>query len=66
MLHNYIRNEHISILKLDKFGQKARQSRLRWYCTAYGHVKFRDDEYLGRKVLEMQLSGKDREDQIIL
>ena len=50
-----IRNEHIrGTLKVDMFGQKVRQSRLGW-C---GHVKHRDDDYMGRKVLEMQLPGK--------
>ena len=45
---------------MDRFGQKVRQSRLRWY----GHVKRRDDDCVGRKVMEMQLSGKENgEDQ---
>ena len=42
------------ILKVDMFGQKVRQSRLRWY----GNVKSRDEDYVGRTVLEMQLLGK--------
>ena len=31
-----------------------RESRLRWY----GHVKRREDAYVGRRVLEMELPGK--------
>ena len=50
-----IRNEFIrGTLKVDRIGQKVRQSRLRWY----GHVKRRDEDYVGRKVLEMPLPGK--------
>ena len=37
-------------LKVDRFGQKVRQSRLRWY----GRVKRWDDDSVGRK---MQLPG---------
>ncbi len=38
-------NEHIrGTLKVDRFGQKVRQSRLRWY----GHEKRQDDGYMGR------------------
>ena len=46
-----ISNEHIGgTLKVDRFGQKVSQSRLRWY----GHTKRRDDECVNRKVLEMK------------
>ena len=33
---------------------KMREGRLRWY----GHVMRRDQEYVERKVMEMELSGK--------
>ena len=50
-----VRNERMrGTLKMDMFVQNTRQSRLRW-C---GHVKRRDDEYVGRKVLETQLFGQ--------
>ena len=39
---------------MDMVGQKVRQARLRWY----GYVKRRDDNYVGRKVLDMRLGGK--------
>ena len=43
----------ISILRL---GMKMREGRLRWY----GHVMRRDQEYVGRKMMEMELPGKRR------
>ena len=47
------KNEHIrGTLKVDRFGQKVRQSRVRWY----GYMKRWDEDYVGRK--EMQLPGK--------
>ena len=50
-----IRNEHTrGTLEIDMFEQKLTQSRRIWS----GHVKRRDDDYVGTKVLEMQLSGK--------
>ena len=50
-----INNEHIrGTLKVYRFGQKGRQLRRR----QYGHLKCRDDDYVGRKVPEMQLPGK--------
>ena len=50
-----IRNEHIrSTVKVERLGMKMRESRLRWY----GHVMRRDKEYLGRKMIEMELPGK--------
>ena len=52
-----IRNEHIrSTVKVERLGMKMRESRLRWY----GHVMRRDQEYVGRKMMEMELPGKRR------
>ena len=53
-----IRNEHIkSTVKVERLGMKMRESRLRWY----GHVMRRDQEYVERKMMEMELPGKRRE-----
>ena len=35
---------------------KMREGRLRWY----GHVMRRDQEYVGKKMMEMELPGKRR------
>ena len=52
-----IRNEHIrSTVKVERLGMKMREGRLRWY----GHVMRRDQEYVGRKMMEMALPGKRR------
>ena len=52
-----IRNEHIRItVKVERLGIKMREGRLRWY----GHVMWRDQEYVGRKMMEMELPGKRR------
>ena len=52
-----IRNEHIrSTVKVEQLGMKVREGRLRWY----GHVMRRDQEYVGRKMMEMELPGKRR------
>ena len=49
-----IRNEYIrSTVKVERLGMKMREGRLMWY----GHV-MRDQEYVGRKMIEMELSGK--------
>ena len=46
-----IRNEHIrSTVKVEQLGMKM------WY----GHVMRRDQEYVGRKITEMELPGKRR------
>ena len=50
-----IRNKHIrSTVKVERLGMKMREGRLRWY----GHVMRRDQEYVGRKIMEMELPGK--------
>ena len=50
-----IRNEYIrGIVKVERLGMKMREGRLRWY----GHVMRRDQEYVGRRVMEMELPGK--------
>ena len=55
MKKDKIRNEHIrSTVKVDRLGMKMREARLRWY----GHVMRRDQEYVGRKMMEMELPGK--------
>ena len=52
-----IRNEHIrSTVKVERLGMKVREGRMRWY----GHVMRRDQEYVGRKMMEMELSEKRR------
>ena len=52
-----IRNEYIrSTVKVERLGMKIREGRLRWY----GHVMRRDQEYVGRKMMEMELPGKRR------
>ena len=37
-----------------KFGEKTREARLRWY----GHLRRKDDGYIGRGMLMMDLPGK--------
>ena len=50
-----IRNKHIrSTVKVERLGMKMREGRLRWY----EHVMRRDQEYVGRKMMEMELPGK--------
>ena len=52
-----IRNENIrSTVKVERLGMKMREGRLRWY----GNVMRRDQEYVGRKMMEMELPGKRR------
>ena len=50
-----IRNEYIRVtVKVKPLGMKMREDSLRWY----GHVMRRDQEYVGRKMMEMELPGK--------
>ena len=50
-----IQNEHIrGTVKVRQISKEVRDSRLRWY----GHVKRKEDDYVGRRVLEMELPRK--------
>ena len=50
-----IRNEYIrSTFKTERLGMKMRESRLSWY----GHVMRRDQEYVGKTVMVMELPRK--------
>ena len=50
-----IRNEYIrSTFKTERLGMKMRESRMRWY----GHVMRRDQEYVGKTVMVMELPRK--------
>ena len=50
-----IRNEYIrGTVKVEWLRMKMREGRLQWY----GHVMRRDQEYVGRKIMEMELLGK--------
>ena len=52
---NKIRSEYIrNTVKVEWLGMKMREGRLR----GYGHVMRRDQEYVGRKMMEMELLGK--------
>ena len=50
-----IRNEYIrGTAQVGLFGEKTRETRLGWY----GHVLRKDDGYIGRRMLRMELPGK--------
>ena len=52
-----IRNKYIrSTVKVERLGMKMREGRMRWY----GHIMRRDQEYVGKKMMEMELPGKRR------
>ena len=58
MRKDKIRNEHIrSTVKVERLGMKMREGRLRWY----GHVMRRDQEYVGRKMMEMEFQERGEE-----
>ena len=49
-----IRNEYIiGIAQVGRFGDKPREAILRWY----GHIRRKDDGYIGRRMLRMELPG---------
>ena len=52
---DHVRNENIKErLKVESIAERCRKARLRWV----GHVKRRDQDYLGRKTLEMVPPGR--------
>ena len=52
-----IRNEYIrGTAQVGKFGEKTREARLIWY----GHLRRKDDGYIWRRMLRMELPGKRR------
>ena len=52
---NKIRNEYIrGAAQVGRFEEKTREARLRWF----GHVRRKDDGYIGRRMLRMELPGK--------
>ena len=52
-----IRNERIrGTTKVGEISKKVRESRLKWY----GHVSRREDEYVGKRVMGMEVPGKRR------
>ena len=55
MRKDKIKNAYIrGTVKVEQLGMKMREGRLRWY----GHVMRRDQEYVARRVIEMELPGK--------
>ena len=54
-LRDHLRNENIKErLKVESITERCRKARLRWF----GHVKRRDQDYIGRKTQEMVPSGR--------
>ena len=52
-----LRNERIrGTVKVGEIPKRAQESRLKWY----GHVLRREDEYVGRRVMAMEVPGKRR------
>ncbi|KAK3511968.1 hypothetical protein QTP70_027665, partial [Hemibagrus guttatus] len=50
-----IRNEYIrGTAHVGRLGDKVRETRLRWF----GHVQRRESEYVGRRMLDMELPGR--------
>ncbi|MCJ8744561.1 hypothetical protein PDJAM_G00120230 [Pangasius djambal] len=52
-----IRNEYIrGTAHVGRLGDRVREARLRWF----GHVQRRESEYIGRRMLDMELPGRRR------
>ena len=50
-----IRNEYVrGTAKIAKLGDKLRNARLRWYA----HVKRREEDYVGKRMMEMGVPGR--------
>ena len=57
MLMDRIRNERIrGTIKVGEISKKVQESRLKWY----GHVLRKEDEYVGKRVMAMEVPGKRR------
>ena len=53
-----IRNERIrGTTKVGEISRKVQESRLKWY----GHVSRREDEYVGKRVMGMEVPGEKKE-----
>ena len=49
---NSMRNDYVrGTVHVRYFGEKARETRLRWF----GHVKRRDSEYIGKRMMRLEL-----------
>ncbi|KAK3560325.1 hypothetical protein QTP86_006298 [Hemibagrus guttatus] len=56
-----IRNEYIrGTAHVGRLGDKVREARLRWF----GHVQRRESEYIGRRMLDMELPGRSIVDMV--
>ena len=44
----------LKLTQVGRFAEKIREARLRWY----GHVRRKDDGYIGRRMPRMKLQGK--------
>ncbi|XP_047471560.1 uncharacterized protein LOC125026999 [Penaeus chinensis] len=54
-LENHVRNEYIrERMRIVSIGVRCKEIRLRWF----GHVKRRDEVYVGRRVMDMRLPGR--------
>ena len=54
-----IRNEYVrGTAKIAKLGDKLRNARLLWY----GHVKRREEDYVGKRVMEMAVPAEGKEE----
>ena len=54
-LRDQVRNENIKErLKVESIAERCRKARLRWF----GHAKRRDQDYVGRQILEMVPPGR--------
>ena len=50
-----IKNEYVrGTAKIAKLGDKLRNARQRWY----GHVKKREEDYVGKRMMEMVVPGR--------
>ena len=55
-----IKNEYVrGTAKIAKLGDKLRGTKLRWY----GHVKRREEGYIGKRMIDLAIPGKREEGQ---